>query len=374
MEFIPSKALTVGVELELQLLAADSLDLIDGIQPLLQRYPSSPYVKPEFIQNTVEMASRIGDKVADVHHHLRAVGNELRDACRELGMQICAAGTHAFSRRLGLFTPLPRYLEMEERAGYLGHAQITYATHVHIGVPDAESAIYLMRSLKPCLPILIALSASSPFWRGHDTGFASYRQRILAATRSYGLPPAFPGWREFEDFLDSSRRAGVIETIHDIHWDIRPRPHLGTIEVRVMDAQPTLSEAMQLAALVRTLAFYLLQNRGAGAAGLPRSLPWWIEKDNCYTASRLGFDANCVIHKDGAYLPLDAVWQAVQTAIAPYAVEIGEAEYLSQLVQRISRRDVSYLRQREVYKDCRQFKEVIAVLTRELADDLAAGR
>ena len=95
MEFTPSKALTVGVELELQLLAADSLDLVNGIRPLLDRYPDSPNVKPEFIQNTVDMASRIGDKLAEVHDHLRAIEQELRQSCRDLGIQVRAAGTHA---------------------------------------------------------------------------------------------------------------------------------------------------------------------------------------------------------------------------------------------------------------------------------------
>ena len=370
LEFIPSKPLTVGVELELQLLDKESLDLINGIQPLIERYPSSPYIKPEFIQNTVEVTSKIGDNITQVHEHLTRITSELKQACLELDMEICAAGTHSFGKDLALFTPLPRYLQMEKISGYLGHTQITYATHVHIGIQDPEHAIYLLHAFKAYLPIFIVLSASSPFWRGYDSGFVAYRHRILAATRNYGIPPSFENWQQFTDFYYASKRAGMIKTINDIHWDIRPRPHLGTVELRVMDAQSTITEAMQLASLVRVLAAYLLQHQEAGTGKLPHALPWWIEKDNCYTASRLGLKANCVIEKEGTFKPLHEIWQELQTEIQPYADETGESRYFEQLVERVSQKNISYLRQRKVYKETGSFEKVVSELIQELEDDL----
>ncbi len=371
MEFVPSKPLTVGVELELQLLDRRSLDLTNGIAPLIERYPESPYIKPEFIQNTVEVASIIGADIAQVHQHLNEITGELKQTCLELNMQICAAGTHPFSKQLALFTPLPRYQEMEKSAGYLGHIQITYATHVHIGVESAEDAIYLLRALKAYLPLLIALSASSPFWRGYDTGFVCYRRRILAATRSYGVPPTFADWRQFSDFYYASRRAGMIKSINDIHWDIRLRPHLGTVEVRAMDAQPTVTETMQLACLIRVLAAYLLQHQEDSAEKLPHTLPWWIEKDNCYTASRLGLEANYVVDKDGTFRPMHAIWRDVSAEIQAYAGAIGESAYCDQLVERIAQTRISYLRQRAVYAETNSLEGVVAALIRELDGDLA---
>lgn len=371
MEFVPSKPLTVGVELELQLLGKESLNLINGIQPLLECYPGSPYIKPEFIQNTVEVISKVGENTAEIHEHLIQLVEQVKQTCLMLGMELGSAGTHPFDKELALFTPLPRYLKMEKDAGYLGHTQITFSTQVHIGVRDAAEAIYLMRALKPYLPLLIALSASSPFWRGYDTGFVSYRLRILAASRSYGIPPSFNDWQQFMDFYNASQHAGMIQTINDIHWDIRVRPHWGTVEVRVMDAQPTLTESMQLASFIRVLSAYLLAHQEANIENLPHALPWWIEKDNYYMASRLGLKANCVVDKNGSFKSIYEIWQIVQTEIQPYASEIRESEYFEQLVKRVAERNISYQRQRTVYQETRSCEKVVSLLIKELADDLA---
>jgi carboxylate-amine ligase len=370
LDFIPSRPLTVGVELELQLLDPDSLDLIDGIQPLTERYPDSPYIKPEFIQNTVEVTSRIGDNVADVHAHLVDITRELKHACAELNMATCAAGTHPFGRELATITPSPRYQQMEKVSGIMGHTQITYATHVHIGVETAGEAIHLMRVFKAYLPLLIALSASSPFWRGYDTGYVSYRHCILAASRSYGIPPTFESWEQFTDFFHAMQRAGLFKHFNDIHWDIRLRPHLGTVELRVMDAQPTISEAMQLAALVRVLAHYHLQHRDNVPGYLPHALHWWSEKDNCFTASRLGLQANTIVDNDGSFRELQAIWKDVYAAIKSHAVGLGEAGYLEKLKARIEQGDISYKRQHRIYETTGSCKRVVSSLIRELEDDL----
>lgn len=371
MEFIPSKPLTVGIELELQLLDKKNLRLINGIAPLLECYPESPYIKPEFIQNTVEVISEVGENAAQVHKHLAHLLGKVRQSCLALGMELCAAGTHPFDKELALFTPLPRYLRMEKETGYLGHTQITFATQVHIGVQEAAEALYLMHALKAYLPLLIALSASSPFWRGYDTGFASYRQRILAATRSYGIPPCFYDWQQFIDFFYASQRAGIIHTLNDIHWDIRVRPHWGTVEVRIMDAQPTLTESIQLASFIRVLAAYLLACQETNSLTMPHTLPWWIEKDNCYMASRLGLEANCVVDKNGSFKSIYEIWQTVQAEICPYANALGESKYFEQLVNRVAERNISYQRQRNLYKKTNSCVKVVSALIDELEDDLA---
>ncbi len=370
MEFIPSKPLTVGVELELQLLDMENLNLINGIGPLLEYYPESPYIKPEFIQNTVEVISKVGENTAEVHDHLAQLVKEVKQTCLMLGMELCAAGTHPFDKELALFTPLPRYLRMEKDTGYLGHAQITFSTQVHIGVKGAAEAIYLMRALKAYLPLLIAFSASSPFWRGYDTGFVSYRLRILAASRSYGIPPSFNDWQQFMDFYKTSQHAGMIQTINDIHWDIRVRPHWGTVEVRVMDAQPTITESMQLASFIRVLAAYLLAHQETNIENMPHALPWWIEKDNYYMASRLGLEANCVVDKNGTFKSIYEIWQIVQTEIQSYASKIGESEYFEQFVKRVAERNISYQRQHTIYQETHSCEEVVSLLIKELTDDL----
>lgn len=373
-EFIPSEALSVGVELELQLIDTKSGELVNGIKPLIEIYPESPYIKPEFIQNTIELASRIGSNVADVHQHLLLLAKNLKQHCNRLGMVLCGAGTHPFDKRLALFTPQPRYLELEETSGLLGHIQVTFATHVHIGVPTKQEAIFLFRSLKPYLPLFIAVSANSPFWRGFDTGFVAYRHRILAASRNYGIPPDFETWDEFCEFLDASQRAGILDSMRDIHWDIRPRPHLGTVELRVMDAQPTIDEAMQLAALLRSLAACLLdQQDKISDILLPHGLPWWFERDNHYSTSRLGLDANYIYNRYGEVRSLQSVWRDVAEIVRPYAESLGEMEYLHRLNTRIREDRLGFARQRSYYKESGNMESVVTALIRELDAELEEG-
>jgi len=149
VEFTPSATNTIGVEIELQLLDAESLDLRDGILPLMELFPGTAYIKPEVIQNTVEIVSRVCTSVAELEGHLSALAAELHGKSRELGMRLCGAGTHPFSQRLTLITPLPRYLAMEAQAAFRLHAQTTFATHTHIGMSSGDEAVALMRRLKP---------------------------------------------------------------------------------------------------------------------------------------------------------------------------------------------------------------------------------
>jgi carboxylate-amine ligase len=370
-EFIPSELLSVGVEMEFQLIDIESGELVNGIKPLIEIYPESPYVKPEFIQNTVELASRVGRNIADVHQHLLLLAKNLKPHCNRLGMDLCGAGTHPFDERLALFTPLPRYLELKQTCGILGHIQVTFATHVHIGVRSRDEVIYLFRALKPYLPLFMALSANSPFWRGYDTGFVAYRHRVLAASRNYGIPPSFENWDQFREFLEASRRAGVLESVRDIHWDIRPRPHLGTVELRVMDAQPTIDEAMQLAAFLRSLAACLLDKKGRkNNTLLPQELPWWIERDNHFMASRLGLNADYVFNRHGDVRSLRAIWEDVAEILHPYAESLGEVAYLQRLHTRVTEDCLAYSRQHAYYEESGNMKSIVTALVVELDAEL----
>lgn len=372
-EFKPSSSTTLGAELELQLLDAQTLDLVDGIIPLLTLWPDSEYVKPEVVQNTVEVISPVCTSVDELESRLAATVGEVMTRCRKLGMNLCGAGVHPFSQRLALVTPLPRYLEMAQEAGQLARTQITFATHVHLGMASGDEAIAVMRGLRPFLPLLIALSASSPFWRGYETGHVAYRHRILAATRSYGTPPSFGSWDEFCRFMELAGRAGVFDTINEIHWDLRPRPHLGTLEVRVMDAQPTVREAANLASLLRVLVHDLKSRPGAlPPPELPQPVVWWLEKENHFQASRLGLEAACITNEQGTVRPLAEVWRDVDATLRPLAEELGEAERFDELRRRAAA-GVSYARQREVHRREGSLRSVAAALVHELEQELWAA-
>lgn len=374
MQFMSSDPHTIGIELELQLLDPNTFNLVDGIMPLMKFYPDAIYVKPEFIQNTVEVSTKVCTSCDELAVDLASVVRGVHDRCEQLGMALCGAGTHPFSQRLALITPTPRYKRMENISGYQSHIQITFATHVHIGVESGQQAIEVMDRLKPYLPLLIAISANSPFWRGHETGFVSYRQNILAAARSYGIPPTFGSWDKFADFMRTTTKAGIFETINDIHWDIRPRPHLGTIEVRLMDAQSTVSEAISLAAFIRALITYMRESPAASdKKKLPQALHWWMEKDNHFQASRQGLKANFIFNEDGESERLETVWKRVFKIIRPIAESLGDGLWLDRLQENISN-GPGYLRQLSQYQTNESLPDLVSELTRELEQDLLRFR
>ncbi len=373
LEFQPSKPLTVGMELEYQLLNAETLELADGIMPLLECFPDSDNVQPEFIQETVEVVSDPCDDIAALEAHVRELVAEVEAQSARLGMRLCGAGTHPFSTRFAAITPKPRYLEIEEKSGYLSHTRITYATHVHVGVPEAEEMIRLTKELVPYLPVLVALSANSPFWHGYQTGFASYRQRALAATGNYGIPPNFEDWGDYQRFFKAATIAGMCRRVDDLHWDIRPQPGFGTVEVRTMDAVITVSEAVALAALVRVLVAYLRDTPPRERPqGLPTRLPGWAERENHFRASQKALDANCLLDAHGTLSPIRETIERVLDALAPKAEELGEAHYLER-VRGTLEHGPGHARQVDTYQETGSLEQVVRAMVGHLRADLESA-
>ena len=370
MKFTACPESKVGIEWELQLLNTENLDLADGIMPLMEFYPDSEFVKPEFIQSCVELNSRPCSNTSAAASHLRALARSVLEKCEGLGMRLCSAGTHAFGRRLALITPTHRYHRMEKDHGYIGHNQITFATHVHIGMGSGEEAIRVMRYLTPCLPVLMAVSANSPFWRGHDSGYADYRHRILAATPHYGIPPYFDSWNEFVRAFVIARRARMIDTFKDIHWDIRPHPDYGTLEVRVMDAQVDVKALTLVAALARTLALHIAsQPDELLDRMLPARLPYWIERENHYRASHRALEAEHIIDEKGHTRPLVESARDIIEQVTPTAERIGEADTMRSLEKWIDN-GPGYKKQRGTFAETGSLEEVVRQLTELLEHEL----
>ncbi len=364
LSFKSTKQVTIGLEWELQILDRQSLDMSDRVQPLLEALPGVPWVKPEFIQSCVEIASKVCTSVTELKAHLEAVVQQLKPICRELGLCLCGAGTHPFCQRLALITPLPRYLKQKSLYRYLARSQMTFATHVHLGMPDAETALGLMREFKAYFPVLIALSANSPFWRGYETGFACYRQRILASGRSYGIPPSFSDWAQFCRFFAVMRRAQVFESLRDIHWDVRPRPDFGTLEVRVMDAQSSLRDALAIAAFIQALADYFLDTPPALRPSiLPKPLPWWLEKENYFQATRLGSGARYIDDQGGIHPLREIIDVLFQVLLVRAGRELRP--YLCHLHQRWLE-GLGWQRQLQAFRASGRLAAVVAELVAEL--------
>lgn len=319
----------MGVELEWHLVDARRFTLSDAILEVLAAFPGDAFIKPELLQCAIEITAGPADNVADLRAPLLTRLLAVRRRCDELGLRLCGGATCGMPSGLRNVTPTDRYLRVSHTGMFLTQRlQATCALHVHIGVPSGEAAVAVLDRARGTLPALLALSSSSPFWDGFDTGFSSFRHRLLAMTPNYGLPPHIESIDELEHVLAAGRRAGILETYRDVHWDLRPRPDFGTLELRVFDAQPTLSASLSLAALAHSFVVALLREEPALDEHLVPSLPSWMERENAFRASRFGVEAMLFVDEDGATRSARETLVGILSALAPIAVELGEGAEL----------------------------------------------
>jgi len=246
---------TVGAEEEFQLVDPSTRELSPAVEDVLAAAPDgSGLMVPELFQSCIEMPTPVFSDVAELARRLPALRRQVAQSCREAGVGMLASGLHPFSDPFAQkFTEGERYRRMEEELGSLARLQIIYALHVHVAVPDAEAAIRATNALLRHVPLFVALSANSPFWRGEDTGFASARVKIRDASPRSGLPPTFRDWDEFEKYTEALVAMGNIPDSSWFWWDVRPHPRNGTVELRVPDVQAEPAYAASLTALTQCL-------------------------------------------------------------------------------------------------------------------------
>jgi carboxylate-amine ligase len=245
---------TVGVEEEFQLVDPSTRELVSAVGDVLAVSDTVGLLVPELFQSCVETVTPVFSDVAELSRWLPSLRREAAYCCRLAGVGPLASGLHPFSEPFAQeFTEGKRYRRMEEELGSLARLQIIYAQHVHVAVPDEEAAIRATNALLRHVPLFVALSANSPFWRGEDTGFASARVKIRDASPRSGLPPTFRDWGEFEDYTEALVAMGNIPDWSWFWWDVRPHPRHGTVELRVPDVQADTAYAAALAALAQCL-------------------------------------------------------------------------------------------------------------------------
>src|ERR687894_1009121 len=246
---------TTGVEEEFQLVDPHTRELVPAIEAVIGASPDgSGRMGRELFQDCVELRTPVFSDVAGLGRQLPALRREVAKAANTAGVRIAGAGLHPISDPfVQEFTPGGRYRRMEEELGALARLQIIYALHVHVGVPDEDAAIQATNALLRHVPILIALSANSPFWHGMDTRFACARAKIRDASPRSGLPPTFRDWEEFEGYTEALVAMGNIPDFSWFWWDVRPHPRHGTVELRVPDAQAEPDYVIALTALTQCL-------------------------------------------------------------------------------------------------------------------------
>ena len=356
-------------EIELQIVHPETQNLHPGSMEIIERVGiDHPRIKPELTQSTIEVITGICDTVPQAHADLLGSLRELYDVGDELGFTYTSAGTHPFAHWSQQKTyPNERYNKLVERVQWAARRLLIYGVHVHVGVASGERAIAIGNAMTSYLPHLLALSASSPYNDGEDTGLSSCRVKIFEVMPTAGLPYRLANYGEFQAFMNALLSARAIESIREIWWDIRPHPAFGTVEVRICDAPSTLTEASAIVALAHCLIVYLdrMYERGC----IERLLHPWIVRENKWRATRYGLDAEIIIENNGAQIALrDDLEQAI-TLLTPLSEELGCAAEL-QHVRHMLVAGTSSSRQRRYFQESGDLRAVVRELAGELRSDV----
>lgn len=376
IDFRPSAAPTLGVEWEVALVDARSRDLVSRAGDVLALLPervAAGHLHRELLRNTAEVVTGICADVptamAELAEHMQA----LREAAEPLGLRLFSAGMHPFATwKSQQVSGGERYATLIDRTRWWGRQMVIYGVHVHVGMPVAERVLPVLNSMLRYYPHLQALSAASPFYEGHDTGYASNRALLFQQLPTAGLPFQFDTWPDYESYVGDLMATGVIDVLKEIRWDIRPSPYLGTIEVRICDAMPTFECVAATTALTHCLLVDL-DTRLAAGEQLPTLPPWHVQ-ENKWRSARYGLDS--IIITDAANterLVTDDLADLLEQ-LAPVAKRLNCTDDLAR-VWDIVTHGASYQRQRAV--DDRSHGDlttVVDALTAELANSLDRWR
>ncbi|WP_054812337.1 glutamate--cysteine ligase [Nocardia arizonensis] len=343
---------TIGIEWEIALVDKVTRDLSNTAAEVfdavgdLRSWDGKPQVTKELLRNTVEIVTGVHETVGAAVEDLHGTMNTVRRAADPLGVDLFCAGTHPFAQwSAQQLTRSEHYDELIERTQWWGRQMMIWGVHVHVGVSHRDKVLPIINSLLLMYPHLLALSASSPMWAGADTGYASNRTLMFQQLPTAGLPFQFENWTQFEHFVHDQLKTGVFEQLGGMHWDIRPAPKWGTIEVRVCDGTSTREELAAIAALIHCLIVDL-DRRVENGEQLPTLPPWHVQ-ENKWRAARYGLDAIVIVDADSNERLVTDDLAEVLNRLEPTAKLLGCADELASVAE-IPVRGASYQRQRKV--------------------------
>jgi glutamate---cysteine ligase / carboxylate-amine ligase len=350
---------SLGVEEELHIVDATTGELVPKIEEVMARLPNelAEFVSYELFQSVLEIKTPPCATAADTEKHLRELRGRVGSWAAACGASLASAGTHPFSRyRDQKVTEQDRYTKVIETLRWVAEREVIFGQHVHVAVPDREKVIEAHNRLSEHAPLLLALSANSPFWQDFDTGFESCRVKIFETFPRAGLPPAFPDWESFERYVDLMVRSGAMEDYTYCWWDVRPHANIGTIELRILDSQTNLKYTTALTALTQCVVAHALEESE------PRG-PYNrdLAEENRWRASRHGMDAGFYDDATDTTVPARDVARDLVERLTPHAQDLGcEAELEG--VLEIVEGGTGSQRQREVYENSGDFLDVVAFL------------
>jgi carboxylate-amine ligase len=319
---------TLGVEEELMIVDQETLELansIEGVLTALRDVPMEGEVKPELMESVCEIATTPCSDTAEAGAQLRALRRQVQQVANDRGLAIGSAGTHPFAmwedQRI---VSRPRYRDLVAGLQFVARQELIFGIHVHVGLDDPDKAIHVVNGMRVHLPLLLALSANSPFWRADQTGLLSTRTPIFRAFPRVGIPPRYDDYEDWSKRIRFMVQSRVISDYTYLWYDVRPHPNFGTVEIRVMDSQTRVEHTLALAALVQAMVKELAEHFAAGKR-LSR-YPYEMLDENKWLAARHGLDAQLVD------LPKMNRVQATQLArrlvdrLRPHAEELGSVD------------------------------------------------
>src|SRR3954466_292972 len=283
---------TIGIEEELMIVDGETLDLVNAIESLLQDAPQGA-IKPELMESVLEISTDPCNTIVEAGTQLRALRRQVMDAANARGLKIGSAGTHPFAmwedQRI---VARPRYRDLISALRFVARQELIFGMHVHVGVENPEKAIHIANGMRVHVPVLVALSANSPFWRADSTGLVSTRTPIFRAFPRVGIPPAYRDWADYQERIGFMQRSGVMEDYTYLWYDVRPHPNFGTVEIRACDSQTRVEHTLALTALIQAMVKELGEHYESGAR--LTAYPWEMLDENKWLASRHGMDGELV--------------------------------------------------------------------------------
>jgi glutamate---cysteine ligase / carboxylate-amine ligase len=344
--FHESKALSLGVELELQLVNTHDFDLAPysaEMLRLMEKFTLPGSVVPEMTSSMIEISTGVCTSAMQVEDELAVIRDALVKCADRMNIAVVGGGTHPFQRwHEQRIYDKRRFRELHDLYGYLSKQFTVFGQHVHVGCSDADAALLMLHRMSRYIPHFIAMSASSPFVQGQDTQFDSARLNSVSAFPMSGRAPYTLRWEEFERFFAKTTRTGVVKSMKDFYWDIRPKPEYGTIEIRVFDTPLTIARAAALAGFVQALAAWFLEEQPF----VPLEDDYMVYTYNRFQACRFGLDAVYVDPATGTHHPLREHIVQTLSRITPYALRIGAGSGVQMLLEDAAagRNDARWLR------------------------------
>ncbi len=362
-------AFTIGVEEEFQIVDPDTCELRSHVSELLTAGAPAlgDQIKRELHQSIVEVGTRICANVNELDEEVCRIRRELTQSAESVGMQIAAAGTHPFSKwKDQVISPGERYENIVEELQQLARSLLIFGLHIHVAVPDKASTIELLNEARYFLPHLLALSTSSPFWQGRDTGLKSYRTTVFRRFPRSGIPDQFDSWADYEEYVDTLVDLHCIDNGKKVWWDLRPHPVFGTLEFRICDVPTSPQVTVALAALAQALVvkLYRLRRSNLGFRIYSRA----FVEENKWRAARYGINGNLIDFGKREEVPMRDLTLELLEFVDDVVDELGSRRALS-YVHTILEEGTSADRQLAVYRQTGDLRAVV----RWLVDETSAG-